>query len=81
MRLARQTTTFIPGNTVTTLQGWPDIPVFSLDDARRRWAVVVHSLWNRDETRRVLRIDPGYVLIDAFELARRPLQVIQRARH
>lgn len=79
MRLARQTTTFIPGNKVMTLQGRPDIPIFSLDDSGRRWAVVVHALWSRDEARRVLSIDPQYALIDAFELARRPLHVIQRA--
>ncbi len=78
--LVAQTSTFIPGNRVSSLRSRPDIPVFSLDDKGHRWGAVVHPLWNRAELKAALGVDERYVPIDSFELARRPLQVIQRVR-
>ena len=43
---ALQTKTFIPGNTVSSVKGRPDIPVFSLDERQSRCGVVVHPLWD-----------------------------------
>jgi Distinct helicase family with a unique C-terminal domain including a metal-binding cysteine cluster len=78
--LALQTKTFIPGNTVSTVKGRPDIPIFSLDDRESRWGVVVHPLWNREHLFKQIGLDRNYVAVDSFELSRRPLHVLQRAR-
>jgi len=78
--LALQTKTFIPGNTVSSVKGRPDIPVFSLDERNSRWGVVVHPLWNRERLFETLGLDRSHVAVDSFELSRRPLHVLQRAR-
>ncbi len=79
--LALQTKTFIPGNTVSSLKGRPDIPIFSLDDRNSRWGVVVHPLWSRERLFQTVGLDPrSHVAVDSFELSRRPLHVLQRAR-
>lgn len=80
MELARQTKTFIPGNTVSTVKGRTDIPIFSLDERNSRWGVVVHPLWDAERLLESLDLDRRYVAIDSFELSRRPLHVLQRAR-
>jgi hypothetical protein len=80
MELAIQTKTFIPGNSVATAPGRPDIPIFSLDARNIRWGVVIHPLWNREALFRRLGLDGSYVAVDSFELLRRPLVVLQRAR-
>jgi DEAD/DEAH box helicase domain-containing protein len=79
-RLARSTTTFIPGNTVTHVKGREDIPVFSLDDKQERWGVVVHPLWSQELLFTETGLDSRYIAVDSFELLRRPLNVLQRAR-
>lgn len=78
--LALQTRTFIPGNTVSSVKGRPDIPVFSFDDGNGRWGVLVHPLWNRERLSDSLGLDRSYVAIDSFELSRRPLHALERAR-
>lgn len=78
--LALQTKTFIPGNTVSSVRGRPDIPIFSLDERNSRWGVVVHPLWNRERLFDMLGLDRSFVSVDSFELSRRPLHVLQRAR-
>lgn len=78
--LADQTKTFIPGNTVARTKGRADIPTFSLDDSGTRWGVVVHPLWDARKLFDRLGLDRTHVAIDSFELARRPLHVLQRAR-
>ncbi|MNU42841.1 hypothetical protein D3C71_316090 [compost metagenome] len=78
--LAAQTKTFIPGNTVSSVKGRADIPVFSLDERNSRWGVVVHPLWNRERLFDALGLDRSHVPVDSFELSRRPLHVLQRAR-
>lgn len=78
--LAAQTNTFIPGNTVSSVKGRADIPVFSLDERNSRWGVVVHPLWNRERLFDALGLDRSHVPVDSFELSRRPLHVLQRAR-
>ncbi|ANL51568.1 DEAD/DEAH box helicase [Rhizobium phaseoli] len=77
-RLAEQTTTFIPGNKVSTVEG-TDIPMFTLDSRQSHWGVVVHPLWNQERLFATFGLDHRYVAIDSFELARRPLNVLQRA--
>lgn len=78
--LAQQTKTFIPGNKVSSIDGRSDILIFSLDDRHSRWGVVVHPLWDAKRLFEMLGLDRSYVAIDSFELARRPLHVLQRAR-
>ncbi|MBY3144079.1 DEAD/DEAH box helicase [Rhizobium laguerreae] len=78
--LAEQTKTFIPGNTVSRVKGRPDIPTFSLDDHNNRWGVVVHPLWDARKLFEKLGLDRSHVAVDSFELSRRPLHVLQRAR-
>lgn len=78
--LARQTATFIPGNAVRHVPGRTDLPVFSLDDRRERWGVVVHPLWDARKLFDLLGIGSDHVAIDSFELSRRPLLALQRAR-
>ncbi|MBX4883838.1 DEAD/DEAH box helicase [Rhizobium bangladeshense] len=78
--LAEQTKTFIPGNTVAHLKGRRDIPTFSLDDHNNRWGVVVHPLWDAKRLFERLGLDRSCVAVDSFELSRRPLHVLQRAR-
>ncbi|MBY5351292.1 DEAD/DEAH box helicase [Rhizobium leguminosarum] len=78
--LADQTKTFIPGNTVAHTNGRADIPTFSLDDSGTRWGVVIHPLWDARKLFDRLGLDRSHVAIDSFELARRPLHVLQRAR-
>lgn len=80
MDLAEQTKTFIPGNTVAHAKGRPDIPTFSLDNSRGRWGVVVHPLWDARKLFDRVGLDRTHIAIDSFELARRPLHVLQRAR-
>lgn len=79
-QLARQTSTFIPGNKLSHVDGRPDIPTFSLDDSGSSWGVVVHPLWDRTALFDTLNLNYTHVPVDSFELSRRPLQVIQRAR-
>ncbi|MBB4274128.1 DEAD/DEAH box helicase [Rhizobium mongolense] len=79
VRLADQTKTFIPGNVVRHVEGREDIPMFSLDAKQAHWGVVVHPLWNQERLFAGLRLDHRFVAIDSFELARRPLNVLQRA--
>ncbi|WP_190299963.1 hypothetical protein [Rhizobium phaseoli] len=76
-RLADQTSTFIPGNKVSAIKG---IPAFTLGNGGSHIGVVVHPLWNQDRLFAALGLDHRYVAIDSFELARRPLLVLQRAR-
>lgn len=78
--LAEQTKTFIPGNTVAHAKDRPDIPTFSLDDSGSRWGVVVHPLWDARKLFDRIGLDRSHIAIDSFELARRPLHVLQRAR-
>lgn len=78
-RLADQTGTFIPGNKVSTVNGRADIPMFTLDSRQSLWGVIVHPLWNQERLFSNLGLDSRYVAIDSFELARRPLHVLQRA--
>jgi hypothetical protein len=78
--LALQTKTFIPGNTVSNLGGRPDIPIFSLNEGNSRWGVVVHPLWDTKKLLDRLCLGRDYVPVDSFELSRRPLHVLQRAR-
>lgn len=77
--LAEQTTTFIPGNKVSTIKDRADIPMFTLDSQQNHWGVIVHPLWNQERLFSDLGLDHRYVAIDSFELARRPLNVLQRA--
>ncbi|NEI06157.1 DEAD/DEAH box helicase [Rhizobium leguminosarum] len=77
--LADQTTTFIPGNKVSTVDGRSDIPVFTLDGKQSRWGVIVHPLWDQQKLFARHGLDHRFVAIDSFELARRPLNVLQRA--
>ncbi len=79
--LARETKTFIPGNTVRHLDSRPEVPIFSLDANDKRWGVVMHPLWNRTAFFEKHNLDARYSAIDSFELARRPLHVLQRARN
>ncbi|MEH3128287.1 DEAD/DEAH box helicase [Agrobacterium cavarae] len=76
-RLADQTTTFIPGNKVSAIES---IPTFTLGNGGSRIGVVVHPLWNQERLFTKLGLDNRYVAIDSFELARRPLLVLQRSR-
>jgi hypothetical protein len=78
--LAEQTKTFIPGNKVSRIDGRADISIFSLDDRHSRWGVVVHPLWDAKRLFETLELDRSHVAIDSFELSRRPLLVLQRAR-
>lgn len=78
--LARQTRTFIPGNTVSSIKERPDIPIFSLNEQNSRWGVVVHPLWNRERLFEMLGLDQTHVPVDSFELSRRPLYALERAR-
>jgi hypothetical protein len=78
--LARDTSTFIPGNRISCIDRREDIPMFSLDGNQSRWGVVVHPLWDQRKLFSMLRLDDRYVAVDSFELARRPLHVLQRAR-
>ena len=78
--LAHQTKTFIPGNKVSSVDGREDISMFSLDDRHSRWGVVVHPLWDSKRLFEMLGLDRSFVSIDSFELFRRPLHVLQRAR-
>ncbi|NKN12302.1 DEAD/DEAH box helicase [Rhizobium laguerreae] len=78
--LAEQTKTFIPGNMVDRVKGRSDIPKFSLDDHHNRWGVVVHPLWDAKKLFEREGLDRSHVAVDSFELSRRPLHVLQRAR-
>ncbi|WP_237152367.1 DEAD/DEAH box helicase [Oryzibacter oryziterrae] len=80
-QLAGQTTTFIPGNKISHLNGREDIPIFTLDSKQSRWGVVVHPLWDQTNFSSKFGLDHTVVPIDSFELARRPLEVLQRALH
>ncbi|WGI73305.1 DEAD/DEAH box helicase [Sinorhizobium meliloti] len=80
MDLALQTKTFIPGNTVSSVKGRPDMPIFSLDEHNSRWGVVTHPLWDAGKLFNRLDLRSNYVPVDSFELSRRPLHVLQRAR-
>ncbi len=78
--LAQQTRTFIPGNIAASIDGRPDLATFSLDDRQTKWGVVVHPLWDTKALFSQLGIDRNYVAVDSFELSRRPLIALQRAR-
>lgn len=78
--LALQTQTYIPGNTVSSLAGRTDIPIFSLNGEDSRWGVVVHPLWDTKKLFDRFRLGRDFVPVDSFELSRRPLHVLQRAR-
>lgn len=78
--LAQQTRTFIPGNVVSNIDGRPDLATFSLDDRQTKWGVVVHPLWDTKQLFAKLGIDRSHVPVDSFELSRRPLIALQRAR-
>lgn len=78
-RLANDTTTFIPGNKVATVDSRKDIPIFSLNDRHTRWGVVVHPLWDQTRLFDMLGLDHRFIAVDSFELERRPLNVLQRA--
>lgn len=78
--LARQTATFVPGNAVGHVDGRSDIPTFSLDDRGEKWGVVVHPLWDARKLLDSLGLGRNHVPVDSFELSRRPLHVLQRAR-
>ncbi|WP_192180327.1 hypothetical protein [Mesorhizobium amorphae] len=80
-RLAKETRTFIPGNRISCVDGRADIPTFSLDDRHSRWGAVVHPLWDQKRLFAKLGLDNTFVAVDSFELSRRPLHVLQRARH
>jgi hypothetical protein len=75
---AEASSTYIPNNKVGTIGERLRLPAFSLDEQGRKWAVVVHPLWNRSTLVEILGAE--HVMIDTFELARRPLQAIDRAR-
>lgn len=79
-QLAQNTSTFIPGNRVESLKGRSDIPIFSLNSQHTRWGVVVHPLWNQRRLFLDSGLDETFVPIDSFELLRRPLHVLDRAR-
>ncbi|TPI70021.1 DEAD/DEAH box helicase [Mesorhizobium sp. B3-1-3] len=79
-RLAQETATFIPGNTVSCVKGREDIPMFSLDNRNSRWGVIVHPLWDRRALFKTLNLGQSHVAVDSFELLRRPLHVLERAR-
>lgn len=70
---ALQTKTFIPGNTVSSGTGRPDIPVFSLNERQNQWGVVLHPLWDAGRLFEMLGLDRSYVAIDSFELSRNKL--------
>ncbi|MBY3544443.1 DEAD/DEAH box helicase [Rhizobium laguerreae] len=80
LRLAESTSTFIPGNRVKTVDGRSDIPVFSLNSQHTRWGVVVHPLWDQRRLFAKLGLNRAFVAVDSFELLRRPLHVLDRAR-
>lgn len=72
--------TFVPGNQTRQVAGPMRLPAFSIDQAHTRWAVIVHPLWRREGLMESLGLGKDYVAIDTFELARRPLQAIDRLR-
>lgn len=76
---ADESQTYVPDNTVKSVSKF-DLPAFSLEPTRTKWAVIVHPLWRREGLNTFLGLGQEYVPIDTFELARRPLQVIQRAQ-
>lgn len=76
---AEESRTYIPGNEVKMV-GPLGLPAFSIDSARTKWALIVHPLWSRDGLLEHFGLGPEFVPMDTFELARRPLQVIQRAQ-
>lgn len=77
---AEHSQTYVPGNKTRYVGGTSDLPAFSLDRSNSKWAVVVHPLWRREGLVEHLGLDGAFVPIDTFELARRPLQVIDRVR-
>lgn len=79
-RAAYQSRTFVPGNRLRTVGAGLQLPAFSLNEASTIWAVIVHPLWKREGLMEVLGLQGAYVFVDTFELARRPLAAIQRAR-
>ncbi|MER0238944.1 DEAD/DEAH box helicase [Fulvimarina sp. MAC8] len=56
-----------------------DLPAFTIDAERKKWAVIIHPLWKHEGLREDLGLAPGVVLIDTFELARRPLWAIKNS--
>lgn len=71
--------TYIPGNEVKMVSPLK-LPAFSLEPTRKKWALVVHPLWSREGLLDYLKLGPEFIPMDTFELARRPLQVIQRGQ-
>ncbi|MBZ9887318.1 DEAD/DEAH box helicase [Mesorhizobium sp. BR1-1-3] len=79
-RSAADSATFIPRNSRSIVGSTLKLPAFSLSEGSDKWAVVVHPLWRREGLLSFLGLDDRYVPIDTFELARRPLLAIERAR-
>lgn len=70
---------YVPGLPIR-IAGRLGLPSFPLDGESRRWAVVVHPLWNRSGLAVRLGIDEHLAFVDTFELARRPLAALERLR-
>ncbi len=79
-RAARQSQTFVPGNQLCIVGSSLKLSAFSLTDSADSWAVIVHPLWKREGLMELLGLKGRYVPVDTFELARRPLTAIERAR-
>jgi hypothetical protein len=78
-QFAAQSETFVPGSRRRQV-GTLGLPAFSIDQQNSKWAVIVHPLWRREGLMSSLELGDEFVAVDTFELARRPLQVIDRVR-
>lgn len=78
-QFADQSETFVPGNRRQQV-GTLGLPAFSIDQQNSKWAVIVHPLWRREGLMSSMKLGQEFVAVDTFELARRPLQVIDRLR-
>lgn len=79
-QFAIQSETFLPGNRRRVVDGALKPWAFSIDQQKSKWAVIVHPLWRREGLMESLGLGEDFVAVDTFELARRPLQVIDRVR-
>lgn len=79
-RYAALVEAYLP-RTIRRTVGRLNLPAFSLDAHATKWATVVHPLWRREGLTSVLEVGDDTVFIDTFELARRPLSAIDRARN
>lgn len=77
---ADHSSTFVPGNRQRTVGTHLKLPAFSVDPGNTRWAVIVHPLWHRHGLMEHLGLSNDCIALDTFELARRPLQAIDRLR-